>query len=196
MNSKETLRKLLRKKRISLTHIQQQKKSQKIINHVLKSEVFKTAKNIAYYHAVRGEADPANLNIGHKQQQFYLPIVVSASKNKQQGLVFSPASLTSQYQLNQFNIPEPICEPSELIQVYELDLLIMPLLGFDRSGNRLGMGGGFYDRSLAYKQQRPEKRPVLMGFAYDFQEVESLLAEPWDIGLDWIAMESDLFRCT
>ena len=71
----------------------------------------------------------------------------------------------------------------------------MPLLGFDRSGNRLGMGGGFYDRSLAYKQQRPEKRPVLMGFAYDFQEVESLLAEPWDIGLDWIAMESDLFRC-
>ncbi len=195
MNNKEILRTTLRKQRISLSHTQQQQKSQKIVNHVLESGISKKAQQIGYYHAVRGEANPANLNIGHKQQQFYLPVVVSASENKQQGLVFAPALPTSQHQLNQFNIPEPICEPSELIQIHELDLLIMPLLGFDKRGSRLGMGGGFYDRSLSYKQQYPEKKPVLIGFAYDFQEIESLQAEPWDIGLEWIATESGLFRC-
>ena len=195
MNNKEILRASLRKKRTSLSHIQQQQKSQKIVNHVLESGIFKKAQKIGYYHAVRGEADPANLSIGHKQQQFYLPVVVSASENKQQGLVFAPALPTSQHQPNQFNIPEPICEPSKLIQIHELDLLIMPLLGFDKRGNRLGMGGGFYDRSLSYKQQYPKKKPVLIGFAYDFQEIESLQAEPWDIGLEWIAKESGLFRC-
>lgn len=195
MNNKEILRKSLREKRASLTHIQQQQKSQKIVNYILDSAVFKDAKKIGYYHAVRGEADPAKLSSMHKQKHFYLPIVISASKNKQAGLVFAPASPTSQYQANLFNIPEPICKHSERINANELDLLIMPLLAFDRSGNRLGMGGGFYDRTLSYKQQHPKTKPVLMGFAYDFQEVELLQAEHWDIGLDWIAMESELIKC-
>ena len=71
MNNKEILRSQLRKKRTQLSRIQQQKKSQTIVNRVLKSNDFKEAYKVGYYHAVRGEADPANLSIMHKPKQFY-----------------------------------------------------------------------------------------------------------------------------
>ena len=69
----------------------------------------------------------------------------------------------------------------------------MPLLGFDLKGNRLGMGGGYYDRCLAFKKSKV-KKPILLGFAYDFQQVDLLSAEPWDIGLDAIATESQFIH--
>jgi len=194
MENKETIRQRLRKQRAQLPLIDQQQKSQNIIKHILHSEVFLTANNIAYYHAVNGEADPSELSVIYPKKQFFLPIVRSANDNQSQGLIFAPVSATSQYNNNIFNIPEPICDPKDLLNANKLDLLIMPLLGFDRIGNRLGMGGGFYDRTLAYKQYSPEKKPVLMGFAYDFQEVEKLNAEQWDIGLDWIATESEIIN--
>lgn len=195
MENKDSLRQSLRKQRSLLSRIQQQKKSQNIIDRVIKTKAFETATNIGYYHAVRGEADPEKLN--RVQKQFYLPIVISEKSisSAPQGLVFAPVSDISQYQDNIFKIPEPVCESSELINADKLDLLIMPLLGFDRSGNRLGMGGGFYDRTLSYKKNQPEGNPVLMGFAYDFQEVAALQAESWDIGLDWIVTESEIIKC-
>ncbi len=67
----------------------------------------------------------------------------------------------------------------------------MPLLGFDAEGNRLGMGGGYYDRSFAFKQSHINT-PILLGFAYDFQQVDTLTPEPWDIRLDIIATENHL----
>jgi len=138
------------------------------------------------------QADPQILFTLHEQKKFYLPVLTNDPGNP--ALLFAPVSPTTQYQNNLFRIPEPICEVSDMLRAEELDLLIMPLLGFDKNGNRLGMGGGFYDRTLSYKQENPEKKPVLMGFAYDFQEISSLQAETWDIGLDWIATESALYN--
>ena len=191
MKNKEALRRHLRKMRIQLSHIEQQQKSQQIISHILQSKIFNTANKVGYYHAVRGEANPANLNTNnpeHKLKKFYLPIISS----KRQALEFAPVTPRTQYQNNQFNIPEPIHKLNELIDVDKLDLLILPLLGFDKNGNRLGMGGGYYDRCLSYKQKRPEKKPLLVGFSYAFQEIEAIKTESWDIGLDWIATENGL----
>ncbi len=72
----------------------------------------------------------------------------------------------------------------------ELDALILPLLAFDTQGQRLGMGGGFYDRSLAaLRHRRRWRRPRLLGVAHGFQEVSELPREPWDVPLDGIVTE-------
>lgn len=187
--SKNDIRKNLLHKRKKLTNQEQQKKSELIINHIKQSDVFKQATKIAFYHAVRGEADPSGLMRENKEKQFYLPIL---SSNKSQGLIFAPIDNNTRYKHNEFLIPEPIVEPDEFIKAEKLDLVIMPLLGFDSKGNRLGMGGGYYDRCFAFKQTQIVK-PILMGFAYDFQQVDLPDAEPWDIGLDIIATESTFF---
>lgn len=190
MNSKKNdLRSLLRNKRSGLSSIDQQRKSQLIINHILQSKLFKKSVKIGYYHAVRGEANPKNLSNSDTKKQFYLPVI---SKDECIALEFAPVTPQTQYTNNQFAIPEPVCAQSELMGVDELDLLFVPLLSFDKQGNRLGMGGGFYDRCLSFKQQQPKKKPILIGFSYDFQEVDVLQAEPWDIPLDGVATESGL----
>jgi len=191
MNNKEEIRKTLLEKRRLLSSQKQYDKSLQIVNKVKQCEVYKTANKIAFYHAVRKEADPESLS-NDTVKQFYLPIL---SPNKSQGLLFAPVNANTQYQNNKYAIPEPVCNHEELVAAETLDLIIMPLLGFDKHGNRLGMGGGFYDRSLAFKKKQM-KSPILIGFAYDFQEVESLETEAWDIGLDFIATESRLLTIT
>jgi len=68
--------------------------------------------------------------------------------------------------------------------VKTLQLLIMPLLGFDGTGTRLGMGGGYYDRTLAQASVQCPARPFRVGLAYDFQQVERLQRQVWDQPLD------------
>jgi len=186
---KDKVRKPLLALRAQLSKSEQQEKSAQIVEYIKRSNVFMQSKKIAFYHAVRGEADPQSLfNTTNDNQQFYLPLL---SSDKNQGLVFAPIDKNTQYKNNPFSIPEPIVDTHELLDATELDLVIMPLLGFDLTGNRLGMGGGYYDRCFSFKHSNMIK-PILIGFAYDFQKIESLIAEPWDIGLDMIATESSL----
>ncbi|MCF6189379.1 MAG: 5-formyltetrahydrofolate cyclo-ligase [Cocleimonas sp.] len=190
--NKDKIRKPLLALRAQLSKSEQQEKSAKIVEHIKQSNVFMQSKKIAFYHAVRGEADPKGLfnsiSNSNDNQQFYLPLL---SSDKNQGLVFAPIDQNTQYKNNAFSIPEPIVETHALLDAKELDLVIMPLLGFDLTGSRLGMGGGYYDRCFAFKQSQP-KKPVLMGFAYDFQQLDEINAEPWDISLDMIATEGNL----
>ncbi|MEE9326447.1 MAG: 5-formyltetrahydrofolate cyclo-ligase [Cocleimonas sp.] len=190
---KDQLRKKLIKKRSVQPTEAQTKKSDKICHFIHQSDTFINAKNVALYHAVRGEVDLISLrsNTKHQQnKQFFLPVV---SLQQDQGLVFAPIHENSKYQQNQFSIPEPVYKEEELIKAEQLDLILMPLLAFDRQGNRLGMGGGYYDRSLAFKQQE-KTTPVSIGIAYDFQKVSSLSAEPWDVRLDMVVTESGLHK--
>ncbi len=77
---------------------------------------------------------------------------------------------------------------------WTLDIILLPLVGFDRYGNRLGMGGGFYDRTLARLNHCDMKRPLLIGLAHHCQEVEQLQTQSWDIPLDIIATDKELIR--
>lgn len=185
-DNKDNIRKVLLTKRAQLSAGEQQQKSARISALVKQSEVFKHARNIAFYHAVRGEADPADLLSSSKQ--FFLPIL---SPDNNQGLLFAPIDNNTHYSNNEFSIPEPIVDADKLVKGDALDLVIMPLVGFDNQGNRLGMGGGYYDRCFSFKKTQ-QKKPVLLGFAYDFQGIDSLIAESWDVGLDMIAIESEL----
>lgn len=89
---------------------------------------------------------------------------------------------------NRFGIPEPA--QSRRQPPGMLDLVVVPLVGFDAACNRMGMGGGFYDRSFAYRLTRRHAGPRLVGLAFDCQQVAELPVAPWDVPLDVIVTES------
>jgi len=95
---------------------------------------------------------------------------------------------------NRFGIPEPDVAPSSQLDPAQLQLVCVPLLGFTRTGHRLGMGGGYYDRSFAFRAAAPAP-PALVGIAYGFQELPDFAAEPWDVPLDAITTESETIVC-
>jgi len=190
---RKQLRQRLRQQRSALSISQQKQRSKQIASHIIDSSIFKDAHNIAFYLAVNAEANPESIKTpSTTNKQFYLPVL---AEDDQQGLLFAPLHDNSQLKNNKFSIPEPICPSDERILGQQLDLVLVPLLGFDRKGNRVGMGGGFYDRCFSFKNTSKTDKPILLGFAYGFQEVDSLQAEDWDVALDYVVNEDGLFKC-
>lgn len=152
-----------------------------------------TDARVAGYWASHGEL-PLNLVIpplATRGQQFLLPVI---GKNKQ--LRFAPWRSGEEVQPNRYGIPEPVAQ-DELLEPFQLDLVFVPLLGFDRRGNRLGHGGGYYDRSFGFlnEQVRPTE-PLLVGIGYAFQELPQVDEQAWDVPLDFVATERELIDCT
>ena len=110
-------------------------------------------------------------------------------------LRFAPWQAGDAVRPNRYGIPEPVA-PTGLLEPFQLDLVFVPLLGFDRRGHRLGHGGGYYDRSFAFlnEQVRPTE-PLLVGIAYSFQELPAIDEEDWDVPLDFVATERELIDC-
>ena len=96
---------------------------------------------------------------------------------------------------NRFGIPEPVLAPESQLLAAEMSVILLPLLGFSRSGQRLGTGGGYYDRSLAFRQQLPAP-PLLIGVGYSFQESSAWQNEPWDVQLDAVVTEREFIDCS
>lgn len=147
---------------------------------------------IAGYWAHAGEL-PLNLAIAPlaaRGQQFHLPVIGPARR-----LRFAPWATGAEVSPNRYGIPEPTVQ-STLLSPEELDMVLLPLLGFDRQGNRLGFGGGYYDRSFAFlkDRQRPTT-PLLVGVGYAFQELPGIDAQAWDIALDYVATDRELIDC-
>jgi 5-formyltetrahydrofolate cyclo-ligase len=96
---------------------------------------------------------------------------------------------------NRLGILEPYFRSEDLIPPERLDLALLPLVAFDIEGNRLGMGGGFYDRTFAFKQRRAQAvGPVLVGTAHQLQKTrDSLAIKRWDIPMDFIATDRALY---
>ena len=88
---------------------------------------------------------------------------------------------------NRFGIPEPA--ESEALSAEAMTMIVLPLVGFDSAGQRLGMGGGWYDRSLAFRHARPAP-PWLVGAGFALQQVETLPLEAWDVRLDAVCSEA------
>jgi 5-formyltetrahydrofolate cyclo-ligase len=152
-----------------------------------------TDARVAGYWASHGEL-PLNLVIpplATRGQQFLLPVI---GRNKQ--LRFAPWQSGEEVQPNRYGIPEPVAQ-DELLEPFQLDLVFVPLLGFDRRGNRLGHGGGYYDRSFGFlnEQVRPTE-PLLVGIGYAFQELAQVDEQAWDVPLDFVATERELIDCT
>jgi 5-formyltetrahydrofolate cyclo-ligase len=111
-------------------------------------------------------------------------------------LRFAAWRLGEPIETNRFGIPEPQVALADCLAPEAVELVLLPLLAFDRQGNRLGTGGGYYDRSFAFLRagERP-REPLLVGIGYAWQEVEALPAEAWDVRLDFICTDRELIEC-
>ena len=123
------------------------------------------------------------------QRECYLPML------PRQGRVmrFGRFSRNTRMTRNCYGIAEP--RDARPLRARQLDLLLMPLVGFDHQGYRLGMGGGYYDATLAFmRHRRLWRKPRLVGVAYECQGVENLPHDPWDMPLDAVLTERQLHR--
>lgn len=163
--------------------------SKQISSHLARILPFLRAQRIGFYFSNKGEVDPflivaKALNM-HKA--CYFPILHPLKHNQ---LWFGRYHKGDPLIKNQFGILEPDLGIAEKIDPFSLDLVITPLVAFDSNGNRLGMGRGYYDRTFAFKKNSFRTSPFLLGLAYDFQEVESLQANSWDVPLNAVITES------
>ena len=106
-----------------------------------------------------------------------------------ESLRFAPWRAGAPLVTNRFGIPEPDIDPDDALPASEMAMLVLPLVGFDARCNRLGMGGGWYDRSLAFRRETPAP-PWLVGAGFDVQRVEMLQNEAWDVPLDAVCSEA------
>jgi len=107
-------------------------------------------------------------------------------------LRFAPWTPGAPIAPNRYGIPEPDVPADELLRPEQLDLVVAPLVAFDARGHRLGMGGGWYDRSFAFRTSQPAP-PRLVGAAFSIQQAEAIAPEAWDIPLDAVCTETETF---
>lgn len=191
MQTKTSLRKQLRKHRRSLSARQQREASRRVQRHLQQLRIFQRAARIAAYLPQDGELDPEPMLHGaiKRGKKCFVPSLHRFQHNRLWFLPWRPASPTK---LNKYGIPEP--QQRRLrIATQHLDIVLVPLVGFDMHGRRLGMGGGYYDRTFANIDRKTRwKRPSLIGIAHAFQQTSQLPYEPWDIRLDAVVTDQDI----
>lgn len=183
---RSSLRAALRRRRRAISPSQQRISAARLHLTLANHPWFKRARRIAFYLANDGELDPRPLlqQAWRMGKDVYLPILQGRPPSMRFRLYRRGDRLTA----NRFGIGEPPPRNQE-IAAAQLDLVLMPLVGFDQKGNRLGMGGGFYDRTLAHLRHLGPKR---LGVAHSVQKVDSLPVQPWDIPLHAVVTERAL----
>lgn len=154
------------------------------------SSLFRHSRYVAAYINHNNEFPTGKLLdlIQHHDKPLFLPVLEDSGEPQ---LRFTQYRRNNRLKKNRFGIPES--QQGMILPAQRLDLVITPLLGFDRQGNRLGMGGGYYDRTFKFlKTTHSLKSPFLLGLAFDTQQVDALDAQSWDVPLDGILTESGL----
>ena len=161
-----------------------------IFKNLLDSNILEDKSRIAIYYSVNNEVATMQIikHLWTKDKELFLPII------KSNQLVFGSYKSGDNLNNNKFDIPEPTTPTEELITADVLDLVVVPLVAFDSDCNRLGMGGGYYDRALAFKKTSSKtSSPLLIGLAYELQKVNILEMNSWDIPMDGIISESKTY---
>ena len=161
-----------------------------LAHKIIALDVYRQSQRLAVYFAVNGEIglDPVIDHALAAGKQVYLPNL------DQQSLRFSPYFREQKMRINKFRLPEPDVGDDDMLQPVELDLVLAPLVVFDESRNRIGMGGGFYDRSFSMRKDAAVSQPVLIGVAHDLQKVEQIIPEDWDVRLDMVVTDRAIYR--
>jgi len=189
MNSRSDLRREMRDRRRALGDAQRARLSECAAACFSRLRQFRSAQHVACYLPNDGELDPTPLMAlaWAMGKRVYLPVL---SHLRSDHLLFAPYAPGDALRENRFGIPEPVVSLRHMIDVKALDLVLTPLVAFDGQGNRLGMGGGFYDRSFAFlRRRRHWLKPHLVGMAYGFQRVDELEHQRWDVPLQGVVTE-------
>jgi 5-formyltetrahydrofolate cyclo-ligase len=190
MDSHEQMRQHNRKRRAELTPQQLEQACTALAQKIISLDVYRQAQRLAVYFAVNGEIslDPVIDHALAAGKQVYLPNLDEKS------LRFSPYFRQQKMRINTFRLPEPDVGDEEMLQPAELDLVLAPLVVFDESRNRIGMGGGFYDRSFSFRKNPESRAPVLIGVAHELQKVDQIIPQDWDVRLDMIVTDQAIYR--
>lgn len=181
--SRPQLRRLLRHNRRALSPAEQRQAAKGLYRQLAQNPLFRRARHVSFYLPMDGEIDPRLLLRAAQKRgkTTYLPVLSAWPRTK---MVFQRVRPGEKFKPNRFCIPEPRINARRQRKIWTLDLVLMPLVGFDPEGGRLGMGGGFYDRSLAYRARRKTwRKPVLLGLAHECQKVATLAVASWDVPL-------------
>ncbi|WP_248795024.1 5-formyltetrahydrofolate cyclo-ligase [Pseudomonas sp. MWU13-2105] len=181
--SRPQLRRLLRKARRALSASEQRQAARGLYRQLAQHPLFRRARHISLYLPTDGEIDPRLLlrEAQRRGKHTYLPVLSAWPRTR---MVFQRIRPGEKLQPNRFRILEPRVNLAAQRKVWTLDLVLLPLVGFDIEGGRLGMGGGFYDRSLAYLARRQSwRKPTLLGLAHECQKVGKLNQASWDVPL-------------
>ena len=173
------LRQQIRKTRANLTALQQQQAEDSITQQALALIEARNAQHIALYVSFDGEISTEKLikTLWAQDKHVYLPVLHPFNSNHLLFLRYLPDTPMLK---NKFGILEPKLNVQNVLPLDELDILFTPLVAFDKQGNRLGMGGGFYDRTL---QNWQNSSFIPVGLAHQCQQVEQLPTEAWDVPL-------------
>ena len=190
--SSPRLRQSIRQQRRSLSRAEAEQCAEQLAHRTARHPLVLQSQRIAAYLAADGEIDPYPLmqSLWASGKTLYLPVLAPFSKQKLWFAKFNPEDTLV---FNRFGIPEPVRR--RLIKPCALDLVLTPLVAFDSSGHRVGMGGGYYDRSFAFMRRRHYwRKPRLLGLAYELQKQSSITPNDWDIPLDAVATEACIYQ--
>lgn len=194
-DNRKALRRQIRRQRRALSARQQQRAALRVCRLIQNQHWFRKARHIALYLPNDGEIDPTPLiklcwQLG---KQTYLPVLHPIRHNR---LWFIRYDAQTKMRHNCYRILEPALCPAPRRPAWALDLVLLPLVAFDAAGNRMGMGGGYYDRTFSYKHRRNGLTGArLIGLAHDFQRVDALPVQPWDVPLYGIVSDRQRYLC-
>ena len=192
--SKQELRQQLLAARRSVPSAAQELAAKNLSLLVQSLDSYASAANIALYWPHDGEISPLPLlyEALAQHKHCYLPVL---RLQPRQNLAFASYNLDTPLVINRYGILEPEISYAALVEPGELDIIFMPLVGFDKHGSRLGRGGGFYDASFAnFFRSNQTKVPKLVGLGYACQEVEQIPTDSWDWQLDSVVTEEQTFN--
>jgi 5-formyltetrahydrofolate cyclo-ligase len=190
---KSQLRRELRHARASVPEHTRRSAGPRVTRLALHARLLGRGRRIAFYMPAKGELDilPLLNRALWMRVSSYLPVVPERGKKR---LWFSRLGDGPHWRLNRYDIPEYHNHRGR-VRARDLDTLFVPLLGFDMRGYRLGMGGGYYDASLAHLTLRHHwRRPRLVGVAFEAQKLAEIPSDPWDIPLEFVITEARIYR--
>ena len=185
---KSELRKSLRRQRIAIGRAQRNHCARRAAMQLLRWRRLRQARHIAIHLSTRSELSTATLidRLLRQGRKLWAPVTRGSAEMR-----FVPLRRGGKLRRGPLGLLQP-ARTRPRRSTAHIDLILLPLLGFDAQGHRLGNGGGYYDRALA--GFRPGRRPLLVGYAYTAQEMPMIPAEPWDVRLDAVVTEKGLRR--
>ncbi|RUO28165.1 5-formyltetrahydrofolate cyclo-ligase [Aliidiomarina sedimenti] len=191
--ARSSLRERLISQRNALNAAQQQDAASALTRQALALPELQQARRIGLYHSVGGELNTAPLidSLLEQGKQLALPVLHPFNPGH---LLMLDYSKTTPMRPNRFAIPEPVLSCQAVVPLAQIDCLLIPLVGFDPHGNRLGMGGGFYDRTLAPWLDGKLPGLTVFGLAHDCQQVEQLPVASWDVPINGVITPGRIWR--
>ncbi|HIA07866.1 MAG TPA: 5-formyltetrahydrofolate cyclo-ligase [Chromatiaceae bacterium] len=193
MDSRDQLRRRARQQRQSLSPAENARLSSLACSIFCNHPWFRNSHKIAAFFPSDGEIDPLLLveRAWAMGKRCYFPVLKPGSAN---ALWFHEYRPGDRLLTNRFGINEPDPLKRTRISPMALDIVLTPLVCFDASGTRLGMGGGYYDRSFSHLRRRNRWfKPKMIGIAFDSQKLNRIPSENWDIPLDAIVSDKQMY---